>query len=95
MEAQQAGFKPGEGSAGAGACFSGIGSWGVPLNMVDVCIELKDKLAMVSDILELLDSPELDDKSASLRKGTLGGAIRILHDCFLELDALSKGTDRA
>jgi hypothetical protein len=54
----------------------------------DIWCEVKDKLTAVADLFSLCDNLEFYDKPISMRRGTLGGAIRILDDCIDRLDPL-------
>jgi hypothetical protein len=60
----------------------------IPACAEDVWCEVKDKLTAISDLFSFFDSLEFYDKPVSLKKGTLGGAIRILDDCIDKLNPL-------
>jgi hypothetical protein len=56
----------------------------------DIWCEVKDKLTAVADLFSLCDNLEFYDKPVSMRRGTLGGVIRILDDCIDRLNPLFK-----
>jgi hypothetical protein len=60
----------------------------IPSCTEDVWCEVKDKLTAVTDSFNFYDSLEFYDKPVSIRKETLGGAIRILDDCIDKLNPL-------
>jgi hypothetical protein len=60
----------------------------VPPDAQDIWCEVKDKLTAVADLFSLCDNLEFYDKPISMRRGTLGGVIRILDDCIDRLDPL-------
>jgi hypothetical protein len=89
MASQQTGFRPGSKTL-APQPFSPplAGKKVVPPDPQDIWCEIKDKLTAVTDLFNFYDSLEFYDKPVSMRKGTLGGVIRILDDCIDKLSPL-------